>query len=118
MYVDAIGEEVLLLMKRWELSSSGQFRADRVLAKDKSQNHVIWRKSKSRHSDSCLIVSTDFYNLASNIKLNGVCVALRKRLKPPAAITSPSRFSPACAPKARPTSCDSDAGVQRRVDAP
>lgn len=59
-----------------------------------------------------------FYNLASNIRLNGVSVALRKRLKPPAAITSLSRFSPACAPKASPTSCDSEAGVQRRVDAP
>ena len=58
------------------------------------------------------------HNFASNIKLNGVSVALRKRLKPPAAITSPSRFSPACAPRAKPTSCDSEAGVQRRVDAP
>ena len=49
--------------------------------------------------------SHDFrYSVASKIKLNGVCVARRKCLNPPAEITSLSRFSPACAPKASPTS--------------
>jgi hypothetical protein len=59
-----------------------------------------------------------FYGRASNIKLNGVWVALRKWLKPPAETTSRSRCSPACAPKAKPTSWDSEAGVQSSVDAP
>jgi hypothetical protein len=62
--------------------------------------------------------SADFYGRASNIKLNGVCVALRKCPKPPAVTTSCSRFSPACAPNARPTSWDSEAGVHKRVEAP
>jgi len=43
--------------------------------------------------------------------LNGVSAARRKRPKPPSLATSRSRFSPACAPRARPTSCDSDQGV-------
>jgi hypothetical protein len=44
------------------------------------------------------------YCLAPNIKLKGVWVALRKLLNPPAETTSRSFFSPAWAPKARPTS--------------
>ncbi len=53
---------------------------------------------------------------ASNTRLNGVSAARRKRVKPPAATTSPIRASPACAPSASPTSCDSDAGVHRNVE--
>src|SRR6266850_1122793 len=41
---------------------------------------------------------------ASKIKLNGVCVARRNWEKPPAVTTSRSRFSPAWAPSAKPTS--------------
>src|SRR6266404_2777700 len=55
---------------------------------------------------------------ASKIKLNGVCVARRKWEKPPAVTTSRRRFSPACAPSARPTSWDSEAGVQISAEAP
>jgi hypothetical protein len=58
------------------------------------------------------------YGRASKIKLNGVCVARRKWENPPDVTTSLNRFSPACAPSARPTSCDSEAGVQSSVDAP
>src|SRR6266481_1011769 len=55
---------------------------------------------------------------ASKIKLNGVCVARRNWEKPPAVTTSRRRFSPACAPSAKPTSWDSEAGVQISADAP
>ena len=55
---------------------------------------------------------------ASNTRLNGVSVARRKRLNPPSATTSPILASPACAPSASPTSCDSDAGVHRNVENP
>src|SRR5436190_17640842 len=55
---------------------------------------------------------------ASNTRLNGVSAAVRKRPKPPAATTSPMRAGPAWAPSASPTSCDSDAGVQRNVENP
>src|SRR3981189_2642456 len=55
---------------------------------------------------------------ASKIKLNGVCVARRNSEKPPAVTTSRSRFSPACAPSAKPTSWDSEAGVQISAEAP
>ena len=50
--------------------------------------------------------------------LNGVCVARRKCEKPPVVTTSRKRFSPAWAPSASPTSCESEAGVQSSVDAP
>jgi len=55
---------------------------------------------------------------ASNTRLNGVSAAWRKLLKPPAETTSPIRAGPAWAPSASPTSCDSDAGVHRKVDNP
>lgn len=57
------------------------------------------------------------YGRASRIRLNGVSVARRKRVNPPAVTTCRSRSSPAWAPSANPTSCDSDAGVQIIVDA-
>ena len=47
----------------------------------------------------------------------GVSVARRMRVKPASVSTARSRFSPAWAPSARPTSCASDAGVQMSVDA-
>ena len=58
------------------------------------------------------------YGLASRMRLNGVSVARRTRVNPPWLRTSVSRASPACAPKARPTSWASDAGVQITVEAP
>ncbi len=64
------------------------------------------------------LVDRSRHGRASNTRLKGVSVARRKRLKPPAATTSPIRASPAWAPRARPTSCDSDAGVQRNVEKP
>ena len=54
--------------------------------------------------------------LASYTMLKGVSAARRKRVKPPALTTSRIRASPACAPSASPTSCDSEAGVQRSVE--
>lgn len=56
------------------------------------------------------------YTLASSIKLNGVSVALLKRVKPPEVATSRSRFSPAWAPRARPTSWFNEQGVQSVVE--
>jgi hypothetical protein len=52
----------------------------------------------------------------SNTRLKGVSAARRKCVKPPASTTSRMRASPACAPRARPTSCESEAGVQSRVE--
>ena len=57
------------------------------------------------------------YPFASNTRLNGVSAARRKRVNPPRVTTSRIFHSPACAPSARPTSCDRDAGVQTIVDA-
>ena len=57
------------------------------------------------------------YGRASKTMLNGVSVARRTRLKPPAVITSRSFASPACAPKAAPTSCASEVGTHTSVDA-
>ena len=54
---------------------------------------------------------------SSSTRLNGVAVARRNRVKPACVTTSRSRFSPACAPSASPTSWASDAGVQTIVDA-
>src|SRR5207245_2692286 len=54
---------------------------------------------------------------SSSTRLNGVAVARRNRVKPACVTTSRSRFSPACAPSASPTSWASDAGVQIIVDA-
>ena len=58
------------------------------------------------------------HGLASNTRLNGVSAARRKRLNPPAETTSRIRASPAWAPSASPTSCESEAGVQRNVEKP
>jgi len=58
------------------------------------------------------------YGLASSTRLNGVWAARRKLVKPPSLTTWRKRASPACAPKARPTSWASEAGVQISVDAP
>jgi hypothetical protein len=49
--------------------------------------------------------------------LNGVSVARRILVKPPAVMTSRSLASPACAPSAEPTSCDSEVGTQIIVEA-
>src|SRR4029453_12582328 len=57
------------------------------------------------------------YFLASRIRLNGVSVARRNRVKPASANTRASRASPAWAPSARPTSCEREFGVQTMVDA-
>ena len=54
---------------------------------------------------------------ASSTRLNGVCVARRNRLNPALPNTSASRRSPACAPRARPTSSDSECAQHRVVDA-
>jgi hypothetical protein len=58
------------------------------------------------------------YGLASNTALNGVSLARRKRVRPARVTTSRIAASPAWAPSASPTSCDSDAGVHSRVEKP
>jgi hypothetical protein len=55
--------------------------------------------------------------LASRIRLKGVSVARRKWRKPPEVTTSRSLPSPACAPRAAPTSWSSEAGTQTSVEA-
>ncbi len=59
-----------------------------------------------------------FYGRASKIILNGVSAARRNRVNPAFERTSRRRRSPACAPRARPTSWLSDAGVQIIVENP
>ena len=58
-----------------------------------------------------------FQGRASRIMLNGVSVARRILVKPPVVMTSRSLASPACAPSAVPTSCDSEVGIQIIVEA-
>ena len=60
----------------------------------------------------------DRHGLASRMRLNGVWVARRTRLKPASVSSAASRRSPACAPSPRPTSWSSDPGVQITVDRP
>jgi len=55
---------------------------------------------------------------ASKIILKGVSVARLTLLKPPAPMTSRNFASPACAPRAAPTSCASEVGTHTIVEAP
>ena len=48
--------------------------------------------------------------------LKGVSAARRTLEKPPLWMTSRSFVSPACAPRAAPTSCDSEVGTQTMVE--
>src|SRR3954454_4350913 len=79
---------------------------------------VIRQPGRAASVASAHAVDRMCHGLASNTRLNGVSAARRKRVNPPAAITSPILASPACAPSASPTSCDSDAGVHRNVEKP
>ena len=56
------------------------------------------------------------HGLASYTMLNGVSATRRNRVNPPAVTTSRILASPAWAPSARPTSCDSDDGVHSSVE--
>ncbi len=51
-----------------------------------------------------IFIRCNHQGFASNMRLNGVSVALLNLLKPPLVTTSLRRPSPACAPSARPTS--------------
>src|SRR5258708_7884764 len=63
-------------------------------------------------------IATPYYGLASNTRLNGVCVARRNLAKPPPSTTTlRSRASPAWAPSAGPFDA-SDAGTQIIDEAP
>jgi len=57
-----------------------------------------------------------FQGRASKTRLNGVWAARRKCVKPASMITARNRASPACAPRAVPTSCASEAWVHTNVD--
>jgi hypothetical protein len=63
------------------------------------------------------IADTGLYGLASMIILKGVSAARPTVVKPPLRMTSRSLASPACAPKAVPTSCEREVGTQTIVDA-
>jgi hypothetical protein len=56
------------------------------------------------------------YGRASYTMLNGVSVALRKRLNPALDTTSRIRFSPDCAPRHSATSCEREHGVHSNVE--
>src|SRR3954454_5051720 len=56
--------------------------------------------------------------LASSTMLNGVSAPRRSVLNPALVTMSRSRASPACAPRAVPTSWDREHGVQSRVENP
>lgn len=58
------------------------------------------------------------YGRASSTRLAGVSAARRKRDNPACSNTSRSRASPAWPPSASPTSCDSEFGVQKKVENP
>ena len=58
------------------------------------------------------------YLRISKMMLSGVCAAIRNRVNPAAVTTSRILAGPACVPSARPTSWDSDAGVQSSVENP
>src|ERR1700730_19334733 len=67
------------------------------------------RRERRRILEASLIGQTgvagaDRYGRASKMRLKGVWVAPRKRVKPPLVTTSRKRFSPAWAPSAAPTS--------------
>ena len=62
------------------------------------------------------VVHERAHGRASRTRLKGVSVARRKRENPASVTTSRSRASPACAPSAGPTSCDSEAGMQSSVE--
>jgi hypothetical protein len=55
---------------------------------------------------------------ASNTTLNGVSATRANELNPASITTSLMRASPACAPRASPTSCDKEQGVHRSVEKP
>src|SRR5579863_2595259 len=71
--------------------------------------------SRRRNADARTFVVS--YGLISKMRLNGVSVARRKCVKPPSVTTLRSCASPACAPRAKPTSCESEAGVHSMVEA-
>jgi hypothetical protein len=87
-----------------------------------TQGHVAAQSREAVHIDDAARqpppqVRWTAYFLASRIRLNGVSVARRNRVKPASANTRASRVSPAWAPSARPTSCEREFGVHTMVDA-
>ena len=78
--------------------------------------HAPWRRLTRRVRAGSRIARPDQAR-TSRIMLAGVWATRRTRVKPASLSTSRSRFSPAWAPSARPTSWLSEAGVQRSVDA-
>jgi len=69
------------------------------------------------HGECGCSSQSEHHGRPSNTRLKGVSVARRNEVKPADLATSVSLASPAWAPSPAPTSCDSDAGVQMRVDA-
>lgn len=74
-------------------------------------------RSGPRGACSVVFTGAARYGRASYTMLNGVSAARRKRVNPAPVTTSRIRASPACAPSARPTSCASDDGVHKNVEA-
>ena len=72
--------------------------------------------AESAGSQSHHLVAQAAYGRASRIMLKGVSAARRTLEKPPFWMTSRSFVSPACAPRAAPTSCDSEVGTQIMVE--
>ena len=72
--------------------------------------------AESAGSRSHQLVAQAAYGRASRTMLKGVSAARRTLEKPPFWMTSRSFVSPACAPRAAPTSCDSEVGTQIMVE--
>lgn len=77
---------------------------------------VMYALMSAFHTAPWLKAVSELHRASSTI-FSGVSATRRTRLKPPDRITSESRFSPACAPSASPSSCASDVGTQIIVDA-
>ena len=75
-----------------------------------------FENAESADSRSHHLVAQAAYGRASRIMLKGVSAARRTLEKPPFWMTSRSFVSPACAPRAAPTSCDSEVGTQIMVE--
>ena len=72
--------------------------------------------SVSRHVTCTSVPTRRDYGRASRIMLNGVSAARLTLRNPPEVMTSRSLASPACAPSAAPTSCESEVGTQPIVE--
>jgi hypothetical protein len=87
-----------------------------VVPKDLAKKDRLATVSLSNPITCCNQPQLAAYGRASRTMLKGVSVARLTLENPPLWMTSLSFFSPACAPRAAPTSCDRDVGRQIMVE--